>query len=108
MTCVLRGGIRSRLWIFAVALGLSSQSVSWADRPDPVSAPERLANRILEASGVEGGLVVHLGCGDGRLTAALRADARYTVHGLDADASNVEAARQHISDKGPIDFYIIH
>ena len=33
------------------------------------------ARQILDAAGVKGGLVVHLGCGDGALTAALRADA---------------------------------
>ena len=30
-----------------------------------------LARQILEANDVKGGLIVHLGCGDGRLTAAL-------------------------------------
>ena len=45
-----------------------------------------LAEQILEASGIQGGLVVHLGCGDGKLTAALRAGDSFLVHGLDADA----------------------
>ncbi len=55
---------------------------------------------ILEETGVQGGLVVHLGCGDGKLTAALRANDRLLVHGLDADAKNVAAARQHIESRG--------
>ena len=59
-----------------------------------------LAQQILEAAGVGGGLVVHLGCGDGRLTAALAAGDRYLVHGLDADAANVEAARGHLRSLG--------
>ncbi len=54
------------------------------------------AKDILEATGVKGGLVVHVGCGDGKLTAALRANDRYVVHGLDADAANIEKARRHI------------
>ena len=58
------------------------------------------AKQILQAAGVKGGLVVHLGCGDGRLTAALRADERYLVQGLDADPKNVESAREHIQSKG--------
>ena len=58
------------------------------------------ATEILKASGVKGGLVVHLGCGDGRLTAALRTSESYLVHGLDADARNVEAARKHIQSLG--------
>ena len=33
----------------------------------------QIAKEILDASGVTGGLVVHIGCGDGKLTAALRA-----------------------------------
>ena len=58
------------------------------------------AKRILEATGVTGGLVVHVGCGGGRLTAALRANERYLVHGLDADAGSVAAARKHIRSLG--------
>ena len=54
------------------------------------------AERILNSTGIKGGLVVHLGCGDGRLTAALRADDSYLVHGLDRQAKNVELAREHI------------
>jgi outer membrane protein assembly factor BamB/quinol monooxygenase YgiN/catechol 2,3-dioxygenase-like lactoylglutathione lyase family enzyme/pimeloyl-ACP methyl ester carboxylesterase len=58
------------------------------------------ASRILEATGVTGGLAVHVGCGDGKLTAALRASDSYIVHGLDSDPSNVAAARKHIRSLG--------
>ncbi len=58
------------------------------------------ARRILDAAGVKGGLVVHVGCGDGKLTAALRANDSYLVHGLDADAANVGKAREHIRSAG--------
>jgi len=58
------------------------------------------AQQIAAASGVKGGLIVHLGCGDGQLTAALRASDRYLVQGLDADAPNVEKARAHIRSLG--------
>ena len=51
---------------------------------------------ILDTTGVQGGLVVHVGCGDGKLTASLRANERYLVHGLDQDASKIEQARKHI------------
>ncbi len=54
------------------------------------------AQHILDASGVKGGLIVHVNCGDGKLTAALRANDSYLVHGLDADAKNIEQAREHI------------
>ena len=47
--------------------------------------PSVTAERILEQAGVQGGLIVHLGCGDGRLTVALRAGDGFLVHGLDCD-----------------------
>ena len=59
-----------------------------------------LARQILDNSGVTGGVIVHLGCADGRLTAALRAGDSYLVHGLNADAKNVQAAREHIRSLG--------
>ncbi len=59
-----------------------------------------LAKEILAATGVRGGLVVHLGCGDGKLTAALRANESYLVHGLDTDPENVSAAREHVRSVG--------
>lgn len=58
------------------------------------------AGRILDASGVHGGLIIHLHCGDGRLTAALGADERYVVRGLDPDPHFVETARKHIRSHG--------
>jgi len=62
--------------------------------------PQGQAEQILSATGVKGGLVVHLGCGDGKLTAALRAGENYTVQGLEPDAKNIEAARKHIQSLG--------
>ena len=61
---------------------------------------EDLAQSLLSSTNVSGGLIVHVGCGDGRLTAALRASEQYLVHGLDADPANVEKARQHIRSCG--------
>ena len=62
------------------------------------SAPQ--ARQILETSGVRGGLVVHLGCAGGTLTAALHAGDAYLVHGLDSRAADVEKARSHIRSLG--------
>ena len=58
------------------------------------------AKRLLNAADVEGGLIVHIGCGDGKLTAALRASDSYLVHGLDGNARAVEKAREHIRQIG--------
>jgi len=58
------------------------------------------AEEILAAAGVKGGLVVHLGCGDGKLTAALCAGDGFLVQGLDADPANVAFSRGHIQSLG--------
>jgi outer membrane protein assembly factor BamB len=58
------------------------------------------AKQILDAAGVKGGLIVHIGCGDGRLTSVLRANDSFLVHGLDTDAGNIEKAREHINSLG--------
>lgn len=64
--------------------------------PEPAS----VARQILAATGVQGGLIVHLGCGDGRLTAALRAGEAFLVHGLDADRQKVAQARGYLRSVG--------
>ncbi len=58
------------------------------------------AKEILQATGVKGGLVVHLGSGDGQLTAALHANESYQVQGLDRNLANVGKARANIQAKG--------
>jgi len=64
-----------------------------------LAAAEPKAEEILQTAGVKGGLVVHVGCGDGRLTAALRVNDSYLVHGLDVDTGNVAKARAHIQSR---------
>ena len=54
----------------------------------------------LKASRVKGGLVVHVGCGDGKETAALRINDSILVQGLDSNAANVTKARKNINTKG--------
>ncbi len=61
---------------------------------------EQQARRILDATNIKGGLIVHIGCGDGKLTAALHAGDSYLVHGLDTDAQAVRTAREHIRKLG--------
>jgi SAM-dependent methyltransferase len=91
-------GFGSRLVKLAVGAAVLAGAIVWST---PLCAgPAEEAQQILSATGVKGGLVVHLGCGDGRLTAALRANDSYLVHGLDADAANVEKARTHIRSLG--------
>ncbi len=58
------------------------------------------ATDVLKTAGAKGGLIVHVGCGDGTLTAALRAGDRYLVQGLDTDADDVRRARAYVDGKG--------
>ncbi len=64
------------------------------------ASSQELARQILADAGVKGGLVVHLGCCDGKLAAAFHASDSYLVHGLDTDAANIANAREHIRSKG--------
>ncbi len=82
-------------WLFAGLLStVCVNNVPAADVPATVS------RTILTESGVKGGLVVHIGCGNGKLTAALRANAGYRVHGLDTRAENVDPVRLIGSQRG--------
>ncbi|MHC4561083.1 MAG: methyltransferase domain-containing protein, partial [Planctomycetota bacterium] len=58
------------------------------------------AELILNSTGIKGGLVVHIGCGDGQLTAALHVNDSYLIHGLDTDENNIIKAREHIRSLG--------
>ncbi len=77
-------------WLALVALLASGVALAGA----PTAA------QILEATGVQGGLIVHVGCGDGRLTAALHASGSYLVHGLDSDPAKVSKARERFRSLG--------
>jgi outer membrane protein assembly factor BamB len=60
----------------------------------------KTAEEILDKTGVKGGIIVQLGCGDGMLTAALRANDSFTVHGLEADPAKIARARSYICEQG--------
>jgi len=64
------------------------------------SSAVREAGEILQAAGIRGGIVVHIGCGDGSLTAALCAGDGFLVHGLDTAPANLVQARKHINSQG--------
>jgi len=68
--------------------------------PAVAAPPESPAGEILNATGVRGGLVVHVGCGDGSLTASLGAANRYLVQGLATDADDVARARERVRALG--------
>ncbi len=66
------------------------------------AAAQEQPRAILEGSGVKGGVVVHLGCGDGKLTAALHANDSYIVQGLDADVTEARRNIQALGLYGPV------
>jgi len=58
------------------------------------------AEKVVRAVDLLGGLVVHVECGDGKLTASLPTCENVVVQGLDSSATAVDAARRHIQSKG--------
>lgn len=55
----------------------------------PANPVRDRAEEILRATGIPGGLIVHVGCGNGKLTAALHSGDGCLVRGLDADLRNM-------------------
>jgi outer membrane protein assembly factor BamB len=83
---------------WAAMFALAAILVSTAHPADVPESPR--AKELLDGSGVRGGLVVHFGCGDGRLTAAIGQAGPYLVQGLDQDPQAVDRARQQIRSQG--------
>ena len=64
------------------------------------AAGDVTCKQLEQKSGVQGGLIVHIGCSKGELTATLGQGDAYIVHGLDTDGKMVSAARAHITSLG--------
>jgi len=58
------------------------------------------ARELVLQSGIQGGLIVHLGAGDAKVTAALRISERFVVQGLEKDAGRVSEARISLQKMG--------
>ena len=86
------------LVLLSLSMTFPYASMGGGSKPDPAVAGQ--AQRILEVSGVNGGIVVHLGCGDGTRTADMLAGEGYLVHGLGTSAENVAKAKAHLRAKG--------
>jgi outer membrane protein assembly factor BamB len=88
-------------WVLVAAMGWMgaiARGAAGAEREG--DAAVKAAQAILAESGVQGGLVVHLGCDHPELTAALRVGEGYLVHGLDIDPDRVAAARELLHARG--------
>ncbi|MHC4166263.1 MAG: outer membrane protein assembly factor BamB family protein, partial [Planctomycetota bacterium] len=68
--------------------------------PQAAQAQQQQAERILENTGVRGGFVVHVGCGDGKITTAMCANDSFIVQGLDTNSANVAKAREYVASVG--------
>lgn len=80
--------IKRTLELLVSALALCQACVAADGPPSPTQ------------EGITGGLVVHVGCGNGAETAALWQGDAYLVHGLDTDPNMVAAARETVRSKG--------
>lgn len=55
---------------------------------------------ILSQSGVKGGIVVHVGCGDGSFTRKLRFNDSFQAQGLTKDSASIQSIRESIHAAG--------
>jgi outer membrane protein assembly factor BamB len=78
-----------------LAVQLSPVGAAPADNPAQAEA-----KRMVDTAGVKGGLILHLGIGDGALSAALKVNDSFQVQGLDTDAKKVASAREAIYATG--------
>lgn len=101
-TFAVRTGIALVLLMALTASGANARGNEPNDAANGsgVEDAEQTAREILEKGGVQAGLIVHLGCGDGQVLAALRAGENYLVHGLEKDSAERERARAHIHGQG--------
>jgi len=87
----LRGGVRIAGLACSIALAIAF-GLGRAAAKNPLDAatarPSELARLVLD-SGIEGGFIVHLGCGDGNFSIALRSGDTFVVQGLDRDAAGL-------------------
>ncbi len=83
---------------FPIALTAGIVCIALVVLASPSSAQD--AESILRQAGVAGGVVVHLGCGDGSLTAQLKTGEHQLVQGLDMNPANVATARRNLRAAG--------
>ncbi len=64
------------------------------------AAEAQRAEKVFSATGIKGGVILHLGATDGKFTAALKANDHCCVQGLTTDTSACDAARTYIQSQG--------
>jgi len=85
---------QQQIWAVVCALLIAGVQTTAA------TPPEDFARRVVAATAIQGGLLVHLGCGDGRRTAAMAAAGSFVAQGLDPAADDIGKARAHFRATG--------
>ena len=89
-----------RVWSASALLVLTLSMAAAVSAAEVANSDRQRAADILEATGIQGGFIAHVGCGDGKITAALKANDGYLVQGLERDTAQVDAARTHVQSVG--------
>jgi len=95
--------MRNHQWLGQVGVAgvLAAALLAACTAGEAAGAPAaEQAQAMLEASGFAGGVIVHVGCAEGHVTAALGAADRAVVQGLATDAATVAKARAYFRSKG--------
>jgi len=67
-------------WSLTLLILVGATSLSRESRAAEDTSTAATARKMLDRADIQGGLIVHLGCGDGRLTAALRVNDSVAIH----------------------------
>ena len=86
--------------VMAALIGGKGYAVDAAPPAAPHDPAGDLARPVIAEAGAKSGLIIHCGCADGRLTAALYGGPGWLVQGLDTEPNNVSTARQHAKSLG--------
>ena len=91
---------KARCVVLGIGLAVACLTVSAISHAGQGTSPAATVQSGLDDAGIAGGVVVHVGCGNGELTAALHFNDHFVVQGLDSDPQLVQAARQNVEAAG--------
>ncbi len=83
-------------YLLSTVIPFSLAVQSWAQMHEMKNLPAGAPQEVIAASGVKGGLVVHLVRGDAASTADFLLNDSFLVHGLYRSEAAVAQARAHI------------
>ena len=93
---------RIALLLVPLASAAPGLADSGGTAPDGLDLPRRLAE-----AAVSGGLVVHVGFSRANLPVELAADRRFVLHAISRDATEVDAARAWLRDRGIVERAVV-